>query len=53
MNGQGRTLLPGLIDAHAHVWSEDQLRQAEAFGTTTVLDMFSDWQSGRQTKTDV
>jgi len=37
--GAGRTLLPGLIDAHAHVWGVQHLRQALAFGTTTVLDM--------------
>jgi imidazolonepropionase-like amidohydrolase len=53
VTGQGRTLLPGLIDAHAHIWNEDQLRQAEAFGTTTVLDMFADWHSVRQTKADI
>jgi adenine deaminase len=26
VDGQGRTLLPGLIEAHAHVRDEDQLR---------------------------
>jgi imidazolonepropionase-like amidohydrolase len=34
-------LLPGLIDAHTHIQSADQLRQALMFGVTTELDMFS------------
>ncbi len=37
----GGTLLPGLIDAHAHVWTASQLEQSLVFGVTTVLDMFS------------
>ncbi len=41
IDGTGRTLLPGLIDAHVHVWDGSQLTQAMAFGVTTVLDMFS------------
>ncbi|HKP16775.1 MAG TPA: amidohydrolase family protein [Gemmatimonadaceae bacterium] len=43
VDGRGRTLLPGLIDAHVHVSdsAEADLRQAAAFGVTTVLDMFS------------
>jgi imidazolonepropionase-like amidohydrolase len=41
VDGQGYTLLPGLIDAHTHAWS-DALKQALAFGVTTELDMFSD-----------
>ena len=53
VDAHGKTLLPGLIDAHAHVWNEDQLRQAEAFGTTTVLDMFADWHFVKQAKADL
>lgn len=41
VDGSGRTLLPGLIDAHTHVFG-DALRRALAFGVTTELDMFSD-----------
>jgi imidazolonepropionase-like amidohydrolase len=41
IDGQGRTLLPGLIDAHTHTTSTDQLRQALLFGITTELDMGS------------
>jgi len=43
IDGRGRTLLPGLIDAHVHL-SDDadaDLRQAVSLGVTTVLDMFS------------
>ncbi len=42
IDAAGSTLLPGFIDAHAHVWNEGQLRQALAFGVTTVLDMLTD-----------
>ncbi|HEY5925326.1 MAG TPA: hypothetical protein VIV11_26765, partial [Kofleriaceae bacterium] len=41
IDGRGKTLLPGLIDAHAHVQVEEQLVQSLAFGVTTVLDMFA------------
>lgn len=39
IDGRGKTALPGLIDAHVHVFGparEDALR----FGVTTLLDMF-------------
>lgn len=39
IDGTGATLLPGLIDAHVHVRAADDLRQALAFGVTTMLDM--------------
>src|SRR4030065_1182608 len=38
--GEGKTLLPGLIDAHVHVWETAQLRQSLVFGVTAVLGMF-------------
>jgi imidazolonepropionase-like amidohydrolase len=41
VEGSGRTLLPGLIDAHVHVLKADDLRTALAFGVTTELDMFT------------
>lgn len=40
IDGQGKTLLPGLINAHLHVTSEDSLKQCLIFGVTTVVDMF-------------
>jgi imidazolonepropionase-like amidohydrolase len=42
IDGAGLTLMPGLIDAHVHVLSEDNLKQALVFGVTSVVDMFSD-----------
>ncbi|MDJ1131498.1 amidohydrolase family protein [Streptomyces iconiensis] len=39
VDGTGRTLLPGLIDAHTHVF-DGSLAQALRFGVTTELDMF-------------
>ncbi|MGV9776533.1 amidohydrolase family protein [Streptosporangium sp. NPDC003464] len=39
VDGTGRTLLPGLIDAHTHVF-DGSLAQALRYGVTTELDMF-------------
>src|SRR5579883_105341 len=41
IDGTGKTLLPGLIDAHAHVFGV-ALEDAIEAGVTTVLDMFTD-----------
>jgi dihydroorotase-like cyclic amidohydrolase len=43
INGQGRTLLPGLIDAHVPIpdHAEEASRQALELGVTTQLDMFT------------
>ena len=43
VDGNGRTLLPGLIDAHVHLSQELEadLRQAISLGVTTVLDMWN------------
>lgn len=41
VDGAGRTLLPGLIDAHVHTFAPAMLRASLAFGVTTVLDMFT------------
>ena len=45
----GDTLLPGLIDAHTHAWG-DALKEAEIFGVTTELDMFTSLQFMQPTK---
>src|ERR1039457_90878 len=42
IDGAGKTLLPGLIDAHTHTIEENLLQQAPVFGVTTDLDMFTD-----------
>jgi len=39
IDGTGATLIPGLIDAHAHVRNLDDLQDALRFGVTTVLDL--------------
>jgi imidazolonepropionase-like amidohydrolase len=39
VDGTGKTLLPGLIDAHVHVHSQESLEQALLFGVTTEFDM--------------
>jgi imidazolonepropionase-like amidohydrolase len=42
VDGRGKTLLPGLIDAHTHSWGEAR-RDALRFGVTAELDMLGDW----------
>jgi len=46
IDGAGKTLLPGMIDSHTHVWP-GALEAALAFGVTTELDMFSDPNAAR------
>ncbi len=41
--GDGRTLLPGLIDSHTHAFA-DALERALTYGVTTELDMFTSHQ---------
>ena len=41
IDGNGRTLLPGLIDAHVHAFGP-VLRTALVLGVTTELDMFTE-----------
>ncbi|MFZ0040855.1 MAG: hypothetical protein WAK93_06090 [Solirubrobacteraceae bacterium] len=36
-------LLPGLIDAHVHLYGRADLEQLTAFGVTTALDMGTPW----------
>lgn len=40
IDGTGKTLLPGLVDAHTHVYGP-ALERALRFGVTTELDMFT------------
>lgn len=42
VDGAGKTLLPGLIDAHTHTFDRNYLKTAAAFGVTAHLDMFTD-----------
>ena len=41
IDGQGGTLLPGLMDAHTHTQSLFQLEETLRFGVTTIFDMAS------------
>jgi len=41
IDGHGKTLLPGLIDAHVHIGQVNSLEQAAALGVTTELDMYA------------
>jgi imidazolonepropionase-like amidohydrolase len=41
VDGAGRTLLPSLVDAHVHAFSDGVHRQALAFGVGVQLDMFA------------
>ncbi len=41
IDGRGKTLLPGLIDAHTHTFAPEHLRAAVVFGVTTEMDMFT------------
>lgn len=43
VNGEGGTLLPGLIDSHVHTGLE-QLELALKFGVTTELEMMGHWE---------
>jgi imidazolonepropionase-like amidohydrolase len=51
IDATGDTLVPGLIDAHTHAWG-DALKEAEIFGVTTELDMFTDVKFMQLTKKD-
>ena len=39
IDGQGGTLLPGLIDSHVHILSDNDLETGTSWGVTTLLDM--------------
>jgi imidazolonepropionase-like amidohydrolase len=51
IDGGGRTLLPGLIDAHTHAYG-DALERALVFGVTTELDMFTAHQFAATMRTE-
>jgi imidazolonepropionase-like amidohydrolase len=51
IDGAGKTLLPGLIDAHTHSWG-DALTTALVFGVTTELEMFGDTAAAAQRRAE-
>ena len=44
VDGSGKTLFPGLIDAHTHIRSRQDLEQSAVFGVTTDISMLMDLQ---------
>jgi len=42
IDGAGRTILPGLFDAHVHIVTGDALKSMIVFGVTSTIDMFMD-----------
>ena len=51
VSGAGRTLLPGLIDAHTHTFRWQEL--PVLFGVTTQVDMFTDVRLMKQAKQEM
>lgn len=51
IEGAGRTLLPGLIDAHTHAFRWQEL--PVLFGVTTQVDMFTDIKLMKQAKAEM
>jgi imidazolonepropionase-like amidohydrolase len=51
VDGNERTLLPGLIDAHVHTFG-NALQRALVSGVTTVLDMFTDHTQAAQWRSE-
>lgn len=41
IDGTGSTLMPGMIDGHAHARSRQELERALLFGVTTEMDMWT------------
>ena len=42
VDGRGKTLIPGLIDAHTHIRSRRDLEQSAVFGVTTDISMLTE-----------
>lgn len=53
ITGDDLTLMPGLIDAHVHIVSLRDLKQAAIFGVTTVLDMMTTTEFMQQARSRV
>jgi imidazolonepropionase-like amidohydrolase len=51
VEGAGRTLLPGLIDAHTHAFKHFEL--PVLFGVTTQIDMFTDLRLMKRAKSEM
>lgn len=52
VDGTGKTIIPGLIDAHTHIRSRRDLEQSVVFGVTTDLSMLMDLQLATAMKSE-
>ena len=52
IDGRGLTVLPGLIDAHTHIRSRQDVEQSLVFGVTTDLSMLMDVQLATDEKAE-
>ena len=52
VDGRGKTLFPGLIDAHTHIHSRRDLEQSAVFGVTTDISMLMDLQLATDEKAE-
>jgi imidazolonepropionase-like amidohydrolase len=50
VDGKGKTIIPLLINAHAHVHEPSQLKESLAQGIGTVLDLFTSTEKAMQLK---
>ncbi len=41
INGKGKMLIPGLINAHVHAFSNENLKEAAKAGVLTLIDLFN------------
>ncbi|HLZ39918.1 MAG TPA: amidohydrolase family protein [Candidatus Sulfotelmatobacter sp.] len=52
IDAKGKTLFPGLIDAHTHIHSRRELEQSAVFGVTTDISMLMDLQLMKSLKAE-
>ncbi|WP_373400067.1 amidohydrolase family protein [Algoriphagus halophilus] len=43
IEGNGKYIIPGLVNAHVHMWESDMLKESFNNGVLTVLDLYDPW----------
>jgi len=43
IDGSGKYIIPGLVNAHVHMWDPNMLRESFDAGVLTVLDLYDPW----------